>query len=180
MLRRKANKPVEDDPLSNTDNAILCFIQRRKLCSYGIISVSHYACARRKGYAMAETELTASSNRHSDAGRNQGAWTLYGRGRSRDGRSGPLSPASSAVLWRSVLQARLAISCRQSNFQTIRYPPPPHHRLFSAILYTPTGTLRLLTVNLTTRIPHTSQWPTSFPPLRTSILVSHCILTTIH
>ena len=178
MLRRKANKPVEDDPLSNTDNAILGFIQGRELCSHGIISVSHYpACARQKEYAMAEVGLTASSNRQLDAGRNQGAWTLYGRQEPR--RSGPLSPASSAVLWRSVPQARLAISCRQSNFQTIHQssttPPLP------PTLYTPAGTLRLLTVNLTTcPQTHSSQWPTSFPPLRTSILVYHCILTTIH
>lgn len=56
MLRRKANKPVKDDPLSDTDNAILGFIQRRELCSYGIISVSHVARTRSEKNAMFSRE----------------------------------------------------------------------------------------------------------------------------
>jgi hypothetical protein len=80
MSRRKANKPVEDDPLSNTDNAVLSFVQGRELCSYGIIGISHFACTRWKENAMAEVKLTASSsNRQEGAARNQGASTLYGR-----------------------------------------------------------------------------------------------------
>lgn len=77
MLRRKANKPVKDDPLSNTDNAVLSFIQGRELCSHGIISVSHSARTRWKNDAMADFRLTVESiNRHAATGRNQGAWTL--------------------------------------------------------------------------------------------------------
>jgi hypothetical protein len=174
VLRRKANKPMEDYPLSNTDDAILCFIQGRELCSHGIIGVSHLACARRKEYAMAEIGLTASSNRHLDAGRNQGAWTLYGRQEPRW--SGPRSPASSAVLKPAWPLAVVNPTSKQSTS-----PLPPHHHRFLATLYTPAGTPRPLTVNLTTCTqPHTSQWPTSFPPLRTSILVYHCILTIVH
>jgi len=74
--RRKANKPVEDDPLRDTDDAVLSFVQGRELCSDGVICVGHCACTRRKKNAMAEVQLTASSNRQLLAARNQGALTL--------------------------------------------------------------------------------------------------------
>lgn len=76
MSRRKANKPVEDDPLSDTDDAVLGFVQGRELCSDGIIGVGHCVCTRRKKNAMAEVQPTASSNRQLLAARNQGALTL--------------------------------------------------------------------------------------------------------
>jgi hypothetical protein len=129
MLRRKANKPVKDDPLSNTDNAVLSFIQGRELCSHGIISVSHCARTRWKNDAMAVFRLTVESiNRHAATGAIK-VPGLYKGGRSRKARPSPASSASAVLLYYPKTGWPLAVANSTSKQSTAT-----HHLIVNHLL----------------------------------------------